>query len=52
MDSYPTVREALVFLPFVLPIALWVAWSDMARMKIPNKAVLRWRRSGRFWAGS
>jgi prepilin peptidase CpaA len=40
MDSYPTVREALVFLPFVLPIALWVAWSDMARMKIPNKAVL------------
>jgi len=28
------------FLPFVLPIAFWVAWSDMARMKIPNKAVL------------
>lgn len=38
--TYPPVREALVFLPFVLPIALWVAWSDMARMKIPNKAVL------------
>ncbi|MDJ1006948.1 MAG: prepilin peptidase [Paracoccaceae bacterium] len=29
-----------LFLPFVLPIAFWVAWSDMARMKIPNKAVL------------
>ncbi|PTX56903.1 prepilin peptidase CpaA [Litoreibacter ponti] len=23
-----------------LPIAIWVAWSDLARMKIPNKAVL------------
>lgn len=31
---------ALWFLPFVLPIAIWVAWSDMATMKIPNKAVL------------
>lgn len=38
--TYPPVREALVFLPFVLPIALWVSWSDLARMKIPNKAVL------------
>lgn len=28
------------FLPFVTPIAIWVAWSDMATMKIPNKAVL------------
>lgn len=28
------------FLPFVLPIAIWVAWSDMATMKIPNKAVI------------
>ena len=28
------------FLPFVLPVCLWVAWSDMARMKIPNAAVL------------
>lgn len=34
-----TTRAALWFLPFVVPIALWVAWSDMARMKIPNKAV-------------
>jgi prepilin peptidase CpaA len=31
---------ALWFLPFVAPIAIWVAWSDMARMKIPNVAVL------------
>lgn len=28
------------FLPFVLPITIWVAWSDMATMKIPNKAVV------------
>lgn len=28
------------FLPFALPIAIWVSWSDMATMKIPNKAVL------------
>ena len=31
---------ALWFLPFVIPITIWVAWSDMASMKIPNKAVL------------
>jgi prepilin peptidase CpaA len=31
---------ALWFLPFVVPICLWVAWSDLATMKIPNKAVL------------
>lgn len=30
---------ALWFLPFVAPIALFVAWSDMKSMKIPNKAV-------------
>jgi prepilin peptidase CpaA len=30
----------LWFLPLTLPIAVWVAWSDMARMKIPNRAVL------------
>ena len=30
----------MIFLPFVLPICLWVAWSDMAKMKIPNYAVL------------
>lgn len=31
---------ALWFLITTLPIALWVAWSDMATMKIPNKAVM------------
>ena len=30
---------ALWFLPFLIPIAIWVAWSDMSRMKIPNLAV-------------
>jgi len=35
-----TETAALWFLPFVLPIAIWVAWSDLATMKIPNKAVL------------
>ena len=28
------------FLPFIVPITIWVTWSDMASMKIPNKAVL------------
>ncbi len=32
--------QALWFLPFALPICIWVAWSDLATMKIPNKAVL------------
>ena len=31
---------ALWFLPFVAPICLWVAWSDMRSMKILNKAVV------------
>ncbi len=31
---------ALWFLPFVIPIGLWVGWNDMARMKIPNRAVM------------
>jgi prepilin peptidase CpaA len=30
---------AFWFLITTLPIALWVAWSDMATMKIPNYAV-------------
>ena len=28
------------FLPPLIPIAIWVAWSDLSSMKIPNKAVL------------
>lgn len=32
--------QLLWFLPFMLPIAIWVAWSDVKFMKIPNKAVI------------
>ena len=35
-----TAASALWFLPFVLPIAIWVAWSDMKFMKIPNQSVM------------
>ena len=35
-----TATEALWFLPFVLPICLWVALSDLRAMRIPNVAVL------------
>jgi len=35
-----TWTTAAWFLPLVVPISIWVAWSDMATMKIPNKAVL------------
>ncbi|ARE41379.1 Type IV prepilin peptidase TadV/CpaA [Rhodovulum sp. P5] len=35
-----SANDALWFLPFVLPIAIWVAWSDMKYMKIPNSAVV------------
>lgn len=28
------------FLPFTIPIAIWVSWSDMKFMKIPNKSVI------------
>lgn len=31
---------ALWFLPFVLPLCLYVAWSDLRTMKIPNRAVV------------
>lgn len=31
---------SLWFLIFAAPICFWVAWSDMAHMKIPNKAVV------------
>jgi prepilin peptidase CpaA len=34
------VWTALWFVPFALPIGIWVAWNDMAFMKIPNKAVM------------
>lgn len=31
---------ALLAFLCAVPIAVWVAWSDLARMKIPNRAVL------------
>jgi prepilin peptidase CpaA len=31
---------ALWFLVFASPICLWVAWSDLRAMKIPNRAVI------------
>lgn len=35
-----TWTTAAWFLPFVAPIAFYVAWTDLAFMKITNKAVL------------
>ncbi|MEL7345168.1 MAG: prepilin peptidase [Pseudomonadota bacterium] len=35
-----TASSATWFLPFAIPIAIWVSWSDMKFMKIPNKAVI------------
>ncbi len=35
-----TALAARLFLPFILPICIWVAWSDLRAMKIPNKAVI------------
>lgn len=35
-----SAQAAFWFLPFVAPIAVWVAWSDMKWMKIHNYAVL------------
>lgn len=34
-----SLEAALWFLPFVTPICIWVAWSDLKFMKIPNMAV-------------
>ena len=35
-----TSWAALWFLPFVTPVCLWVIWSDLKAMRIPNVAVL------------
>lgn len=37
MTALPA-SAALWFLPACLPIAFWVMWSDLARMRIPNAA--------------
>lgn len=38
--NLPSLWTALLFGVPILPISLWVAWSDLKFMKIPNKAVL------------
>ncbi|MGH1459068.1 MAG: prepilin peptidase [Paracoccaceae bacterium] len=35
-----TKGEAALFAPFVLPVCVWAAYSDLSRMKIPNRSVL------------
>jgi prepilin peptidase CpaA len=35
-----TPSGALILLVPALPIAIWATWSDLKRMKIPNKAAL------------
>jgi prepilin peptidase CpaA len=37
---YTPAAAALAFLPFAAAIGFWVTWSDLARMRIPNAAVL------------
>ena len=37
---YITAKEAMWFLPFVLPIMLWVSYTDLKYMKIRNNAVM------------
>ena len=40
IDLTVTSFSAALLLPFALPICLWVMWSDLNSMKIPNNAVL------------
>jgi prepilin peptidase CpaA len=42
MPQIPATDPALFlwFLPLTIVIGLWVSWSDMKFMKIPNKAVM------------
>lgn len=35
-----SANAALWFMIFATPVACWVVWSDLATMRIPNKAVL------------
>lgn len=39
ITSLPPVAALALLIP-ALPIGVWVAWSDMKSMKIPNKAVM------------
>ncbi|MET4101067.1 prepilin peptidase CpaA [Roseovarius sp. MBR-78] len=40
MEFDTPAKAALWFLPFVTPLCLWVAYSDLRSMKILNKAVI------------
>ena len=40
VSDFPSAQTALWLLPPALAIGIWVAWSDMKFMKIPNTAVL------------
>ncbi|MEM6576949.1 MAG: prepilin peptidase [Pseudomonadota bacterium] len=40
IDLTITSFSTVLFLPFVLPVCLWVMWSDLNAMKIPNSAVM------------
>jgi prepilin peptidase CpaA len=40
LDDLPSLWSTLWFILPVLAIGIWVAWSDMKFMKIPNSAVL------------
>lgn len=40
MHTTLTQWAAMLFLPLALPVSAWIMWSDMARMKIPNKAAM------------
>jgi len=35
-----SAQAALWFLPAVIPVSVWAAWSDMRSMRIPNLSVL------------
>jgi len=37
---HTAATEAFWFLPFVLPVCLWVAWTDLKLMRIRNTAVI------------
>lgn len=37
---FVSASSALWFLPFVVPICFYVAWSDMRSMRIPNHSVV------------
>ena len=48
MTQLPPLWTALWFLPAVVAIGIWVAWSDMKFMRIPNKAVMAMLLAYRF----